>query len=448
MAAEPKGVVVSKSLSRADAPFVALTALAVAAIVWSLMVQNPFGGEPQSAAGTTTTIIDPSDTTTPDGTATTLPGDSGTTTPEVSTTLPATPLSGLAVETIAEGLAQPVFPIALPGEDVLLVVERGGRIKRIDPDTGQVESTLFLDVVNKTRANAGIEVGLLGLAFHPEFETNRRVFIYYTDLDFDAVVIEYRVNASGVADPSSEELILKVDRLATGEHRHNAGMLQFGPDGYLYIASGDNGEFSINPQDPTTLKGAILRIDVDSASPYTTPSDNPWADGSGAPETWAIGLRNPWRFAIDPVENLMYIGDVGQSTWEEVNVVPLSPVGYNFGWPELEGTMCWSPPSDCQTAGMEMPVVQVNHADGGHCSMTAGYVYRGAAIPELTGHFFFSDWCTGFIRSFRYENGAAGEVTDWGLEDLGQITSFGVDHEGELLVTTWAGNLLRIIPVR
>lgn len=432
------------NMSRANVPYLVLTALALVAIVWSLMFQDPFGGT-TPAANTTSTIAGAPTTAPPDGTATTLPD--GTSTTGAVTTLPATPLSGIALETITQGLAQPVFAAALPGEEVLLVVERGGRIKRIDAATGEVESALFLDVVNKTRANAGIEVGLLGLAFHPAFETNRRVFVYYTDLDFDAVVIEYQVNANGVVNPNSEKLVLKVDRLAQGEHRHNAGMLQFGPDGYLYVASGDNGEFSINPQDPNTLKGAILRIDVDSASPYTTPSDNPWSDGSGAPETWAIGLRNPWRFAIDPVERLIYIGDVGQSTWEEVNVVPLAPVGYNFGWPELEGTMCWSPPSGCQTDGMEMPVVQVNHS-GGHCSMTAGYVYRGAAMPELTGHFFFSDWCTGFIRSFRYENGTAGEVTDWGLEDVGQITSYGLDADGELLITTWTGSLLRIVPVR
>ncbi|MEX2419338.1 MAG: PQQ-dependent sugar dehydrogenase [Acidimicrobiia bacterium] len=437
----------STPLGRANVPYLALIALATGAIVWSLMFQDPFAGGGPSAAAATSTAGDSSGTTVPDGTATSLPDGGATTLPGASTTLPASPLSGIALETIAEGFAQPVFPIAMPGEDILLVVERGGRIKRVDADTGQVDSTLFLDVANKTRANAGIEVGLLGLAFHPDFETNRRVFIYYTDLEFDAVLIEYQVNANGVADPTSEKLVLEVDRLAEGEHRHNAGMMQFGPDGYLYIGSGDNGEFSINPQDPETLKGAILRIDVDSASPYSTPGDNPWADGSGAPETWAIGLRNPWRFAIDPVDQLMYIGDVGQSTWEEVNVVPLAPAGYNFGWPELEGTMCWSPPSGCQTDGMEMPVVQVNH-DGGHCSMTAGYVYRGPAMPELSGHFFFSDWCSGFIRSFRYENGEAGEVTDWGLEDVGQVTSFGVDADGELLVTTWTGSLMRLVPER
>jgi glucose/arabinose dehydrogenase len=331
----------------------------------------------------------------------------------------------------------------MPGEDVLLVVERGGRIKRVDPETGEVESNLFLNVVDKTRANAGIEVGLLGLAFHPDFESNRRAFIYYTDLAFDAVLMEYRVNANGFADPTSETLVLKVDRLAEGEHRHNAGMLQFGPDGYLYIGSGDNGEFSINPQDPTTLKGGILRIDVDGGTPYAVPADNPYDN-----EMWSIGLRNPWRFDIDPMEGLIYIGDVGQSTWEEINVVPLEPVGYNFGWPQLEGERCWNPPTGCQMEGMELPTVLYNHADGGHCSVTGGYVYRGAAMPELYGHYFFSDWCTGFIRSFRFENGQPGEVTDWGLEGVGQITSYGEDHDGELLLTTYGGTLYRIVPVR
>ncbi|HSM02326.1 MAG TPA: PQQ-dependent sugar dehydrogenase [Acidimicrobiia bacterium] len=436
----------SGPLDRANAPYLLLTVLAAAAMVWTLATQDPFGGSGEAAVGgaTTTTAAGGTGTTLPDGSGATFPDGPATNGP--TTTLPATPLSSIAVETLVEGLAQPVFATAMPGrEDVLLVVERGGRIKRVHPETGAVDSTLFLNVVDKTRANAGIEVGLLGLAFHPDFETNGRVFIYYTDLAFDAVVMEYRVNSSGVADPTSETLILKVDRLAEGEHRHNAGMLQFGPDGYLWIASGDNGEFSINPQDPSTLKGGILRIDVDTATPYTTPPDNPFPSGE---EMWAIGLRNPWRFDIDPIDGLIYIGDVGQSTWEEINVVPLANEGYNFGWPQMEGERCWNPATGCQMEGMELPAVAYNHADGGHCSVTGGYVYRGLEMPELYGHYFFSDWCTGFIRSFRYENGEAGEVTDWGLADVGQITSFGEDHDGELLVTTYGGTLYRIVPVR
>lgn len=434
----------SGPLGRANAPYLLLSVLAGAAIVWTLMNQDPFGGTGGVQAGETTTTTDANTgTTSPDGSGTTAPDGSGTTLPGVTTTLPGTPLGAIAVETLSEGLAQPVFAAAMPGEDVLLVVERGGRIKRVDPETGEVESNLFLNVVDKTRANAGIEVGLLGLAFHPDFESNRRVFIYYTDLAFDAVLMEYRVNANGIADPTSETLVLKVDRLAEGEHRHNAGMLQFGPDGYLYIASGDNGEFSINPQDPETLKGGILRIDVDGGTPYAIPADNPFDN-----EMWSIGLRNPWRFDIDTVEGLIYIGDVGQSTWEEINVVPLEPVGYNFGWPQMEGERCWNPATGCQMDGMELPAVLYNHADGGHCSVTGGYVYRGVAMPELYGHYFFSDWCTGIIRSFRYENGQAGEVTDWGLEGVGQITSYGEDHDGELLLTTYGGTLYRIVPVR
>ncbi|MDX1450610.1 MAG: PQQ-dependent sugar dehydrogenase, partial [Acidimicrobiia bacterium] len=336
---------------RANAPYLLITVLAGAAIVWTLMTQDPFGATAGGAVGATATTA---------ATGTTDPGEGGTTVPGgtdttqgVTTTLPGSPLAAIAVETLTEGLAQPVFAIAMPDdEDTLLVVERGGRIKRVDSTTGEVESNLFLNVVDKTRANAGIEVGLLGLAFHPDFESNRRVFIYYTDLAFDAVVMEYRVNANGIADPTSEKLILKVDRLAEGEHRHNAGMLQFGPDGYLWIASGDNGEFSINPQDPSLSKGGILRIDVDNGDPYAIPADNPYPNGS---LMWAIGLRNPWRFDIDPVDGLIYIGDVGQSTWEEINVVPLDPVGYNFGWPQMEGDRCWNPATGCQMEGMEFP---------------------------------------------------------------------------------------------
>ena len=155
-----------------------------------------------------------------------------------------------------------------------------GTIQAVDPDTGEV--TPFLDVVNKSNADKGIELGLLGMAFHPDFETNRRFWIYYTDVEHDAAVVEYLMGSNGLPDLSSENRIMEIDRLPNGL-RHNAGMMQFGPDGYLYIASGDNGQYDVNPQDPNTKKGAIMRIDVDSGDPYGTPADNPWADGSGLP---------------------------------------------------------------------------------------------------------------------------------------------------------------------
>jgi glucose/arabinose dehydrogenase len=248
------------------------------------------------------------------------------------------------------------------------------------------------------------------------------------------------------ADVSEERVVLEIEQ---PDERHNAGMLQFGPDGYLYISTGDGGAggASVNGQNPATLLAAILRIDVDGAEPYAIPSDNPFADGiEGAPEVWAYGLRNPWRFAIDPIERLMYIGDVGQESQEEIDVVPLEPVGYNFGWPSVEGSLCFFE-RDCDPADFVVPVIDYSHSEG--LSVTGGYVYRGRAIPELVGHYFYGDWFREWIRSFRYQSGEATELRDWSSDlEPGQINSFGIDGNGELLVATWEGTVVRIIPVR
>lgn len=427
-------------LSRANLPYWGAILLAGSLLVWFLMTQDPFANGTATATGSTTTIATDGSTTT----STTTDGSGTTAVTTSSIPLPDSPLQGLALETITTELTQPTFAVVAPGDDTIYVLERRGTIRTVDPDTGEVKT--FLDVVNKSNADKGIELGLLGMVFHPDFETNRRFWIYYTDVEHDAAVVEYLMGSDGLPDLSSENRIMEIDRLPNGL-RHNGGMMQFGPDGYLYIASGDNGQYDVNPQDPTTKKGAIMRIDVDTGDPYGTPADNPWADGSGAPEVWAIGFRNPWRFAIDAVENMIYISDVGQGSWEEVDAVPLEPVGYNFGWPQLEGRSCWSPATGCQTAGMTMPVVQYGHDEG--CSITGGFVYRGTQIPEVIGHYFFADWCNGWIRSFRLENGTAGEVKEWTeLGNVGQVTSFGLDADGELLIMTSGGVLARLAPVR
>lgn len=429
----------SPPFSRANIPYWLAILFAGAALVWFLTTQNPFETGSVALDGTTTT------TSTADGvTTTTVAGATTTVVTNSSVVLPDTPLQGLAVETITDQLTGPTFAVVAPGDDTIYVLERRGTIRTVDPETGEV--ALFLDVVNKSNADKGIELGLLGMAFHPDFETNRRFWIYYTDVEHDAALVEYVMGPNGLPDLSSENRIMEIDRLPNGL-RHNAGMLQFGPDGYLYIASGDNGQYDVNPQDPFTRLGVIMRIDVDSGDPYASPTDNPWADGSGAPEVWAIGFRNPWRFAIDTAENLIYIADVGQSSWEEINAVPLTPVGYNFGWPQLEGRSCWVVATGCQTSGMTMPVYQYGHDEG--CSVTGGYVYRGAQIPELNGHYFLSDWCNGWIRSFRLENGSVDEVKEWTeLGNVGQVTSFGLDADGEMLFVTSGGLLARLVPVR
>ncbi len=428
--------------SRANLPYWVATLVAGSLLVWFLMTQNPFVAATTDASGsTTTTTTIPTDGST---TSTTTAGSGTTAVTTSSIALPDSPLLGLALETITTELTGATFATVAPGDDTIYVLERRGTIQAVDPDTGEV--TPFLDVVNKSNADKGIELGLLGMVFHPDFETNRRFWIYYTDVEHDAAVVEYLMGANGLPDLSSENRIMEIDRLPNGL-RHNAGMMQFGPDGYLYIASGDNGQYDVNPQDPNTKKGAIMRIDVDSGDPYATPADNPWADGTGAPEVWAIGFRNPWRFYIDAVENIMYVADVGQSAWEEISAVTLEPVGYNFGWPQMEGRSCWSPATGCDTSDKVLPVVQYGHDEG--CSVSGGYVYRGSQIPELVGHYFFADWCNGWIRSFRLENGVAGDVKEWTeLGNVGQVTSFGLDADGELLVVTSGGLLARFVPVR
>jgi glucose/arabinose dehydrogenase len=389
------------------------------------------------AAPTTTTVAPTSTSSPPPPTTTTLP-------PPTTTTVPLDPLRGLALETIATGFERPTFVTALPGDDRLFVVEAVGRIRIVD-DGGTVLPEAFLNIRNKV-GSTSIEQGLLGLAFHPRFDENGRFFVYYTRSDDDSVVAEYRVGADpNRADETGERVILTLQQ---PDVRHNAGMLQFGPDGFLYIATGDGGAggASVNGQDPGTLLAAILRIDVDSGDPYAIPDDNPFVAGGGAPEVWAYGLRNPWRFAIDATENILYIADVGQESREEVNAVLLEPVGYNFGWPAVEGTRCFFE-RGCDPSDYVLPILDYSHDVG--LSITGGYVYRGRAIPELTGHYFYADWVREWIRSFRLEGGAPAAEQDW-TADLqpGQINSFGVDGAGELLVATWDGLLGRIVPIR
>ena len=235
---------------------------------------------------------------------------------------------------------------------------------------------------------------------------------------------------------------------------HNGGMLAFGPDGYLYIGLGDGGGADDrygNGQRPDTVLGTLLRLDIDGGDPvggvaYAIPPDNPFVDGGGAPEVWAYGLRNPWRFSFD--QDLVYVGDVGQNRWEEIDVASASEGGLNYGWPIMEGTHCFSPSSGCDTDDLHLPVAEFSHGDG--CSVTGGYVYRGAAIPELDGRYFYSDYCGGWLRSFVYENGVATDAQDH-TEQVGSltsVTSFGTDAFGELYVTTAGGDVWKLVGER
>jgi glucose/arabinose dehydrogenase len=363
-----------------------------------------------------------------------------------TTTEPSGPLLGLDVETVARTLINPVFLTAPVGDDRLFVLEKDGLIEIVTEDGVSEEPFLDLEVIVGSDA---LEQGLLGLAFHPAYESNGRFFIYYTNVDGDSRLVEYRVSADpDRADPESARVLLALDQ---PDINHNGGMLLFGPDGYLYVTLGDGGgasdEFG-NAQNLTTLLGSIIRLDVDGGDPYAVPPDNPFAgDPDASSEIWAYGLRNPWRIDIDPATGLVYIADVGQDRWEEVSVMPLASAGANFGWPIVEGFECYRAET-CNSEGMVEPVIAYPHAEG--CSVTGGFVYRGAAIPELQGHYFYGDWCGQWVRSFRYEDGAAVDEADWtnDLGQIGQVQSFGLGGDGEMYVLTQAGFVYRLVPVR
>lgn len=345
----------------------------------------------------------------------------------------------VVVETVASGLSAPVHLAAPPGDDRLFVVEQGGRIRIVDG--GQLLATPFLDISDGV--TSGGERGLLSVAFHPDYAVNGRFFVDYVDDTGATRVEEYAVTADpNVADPGSARTLLTV---AQPYQNHNGGLIAFGPDGYLWIGMGDGGSGGDpdgNGQDPTTLLGAMLRIDVDGGSPYGIPADNPFADGQGgAPEVWAIGLRNPWRWAFDA--GSLYIADVGQSMWEEVDVAAADAAGLNYGWNIMEGSHCYRSQS-CDAAGLVLPVHEYSHDEG--CSITGGHVYRGAALPELRGHYFYGDYCGGWVRSFRYDDGAATDHRSYDLGSLGNILSFGKDAAGELYVLTGTGTVFRLAP--
>lgn len=347
----------------------------------------------------------------------------------------------LATQVIADNLDLPLFAVAPAGDPRLFVVEQSGRI-RIVAD-GNVLEAPFLDLSNTV--SAGGEQGLLGLAFHPDYAENGRFFINYTDDAGDTQIVAYTVSSDpNVADPGSAQTLLSVGQPYSN---HNGGWLGFGPDGYLYIGMGDGGSRG-DPEDraqnPDELLGKILRVDVNGATTYAIPPENPFANGGGAPEIFALGARNPWRISFDG--NDIYIADVGQNAWEEINVITTADAGANLGWNIVEGPECYGADT-CDQSGFVAPVHAYSHAETGGCSVTGGYVYRGAAIPEIVGQYFFADFCNSMVQSFAYADGAAGEVTDWTaqLGQLGAITSFGQDSAGELYITTTEGGLYRLV---
>jgi glucose/arabinose dehydrogenase len=351
----------------------------------------------------------------------------------------------VALQLVASGLTFPLHLTAPDGDTRLFIVERGGTI-RIVKD-GSLLPSPFLDISGQV--STGGEQGLLGLAFHPLYATNGRFIVHYTNLAGDTRVSEFRVSPDpDVADAASEVSILAEDQPFTN---HNGGQVLFGPDGYLYITLGDGGS-SGDPggrgQSLADLFGSILRVEPLEGGGYAVPPDNPFVSTAGArPEIWSYGLRNPWRVAFDPANGDLYIADVGERQWEEVDVSPAADGagrGLNFGWSIMEGPECFQD-SSCDQDAFELPILSYDHSDG--CSITGGFVYRGAAIPALQGHYLYSDFCRGWVRSLRFEDGSAVDQFQWpALAPGGGVPSFGRDATGELYVMSTSGSVFKIVP--
>jgi glucose/arabinose dehydrogenase len=372
-------------------------------------------------------------------TGSTSPGGGGATTPVAPPSAGPTPSepdladARIRLVPVAE-LEQPVALAVRAGDDALYVAEKVGRVVAISPAS---DPRVVLDLTN--RVSLGSEQGLLGLAFSPN---GRYLYVDFTDTEGDTHVAEFAFDDDG-ADPASERQVLFVEQPFSN---HNGGALAFGTDGYLYVALGDGGSAGDpmgNAQSLSTLLGKLLRISPrpSAGEPYAIPADNPFVGREGArPEIWAYGLRNPWRFSFDAATGDLWIGDVGQSGWEEIDLEPAgSDGGSNFGWDRLEGT---HPFEGGSAPGSIPPVFEYANGDGS-CAVTGGYVYRGALIPALSGAYVFADYCRGRLEAFVLRNGRATKARMLGPR-VEALASFGEDARGELYVLSLAGTVSRI----
>ena len=340
----------------------------------------------------------------------------------------------LAVRLVTDQVEEPTsISHAGDGSGRLFFLERRGRIRVIQE--GLLQAEPFLDIVDSVEST-GLEQGLLGLAFHPRFPEDRRLFIDYVDKAGDVVIAGYQVTPDlKQVDGSSAKNLLTVEQFFMD---HKGGQLAFGPDGYLYIGVGEGGLGQDPP--PDLLLGKVLRLDVDSGDPYAIPADNPFVDEPGyRPETWLTGLRNPWRFSFDRLTGDMYIGENGENLYEEINFVPAgSPGGLDFGWRTLEGTHCFESET-CDSTGFTPPLVEYGH--GLDCSVQGGYVYRGSAYPSLEGVYLFGDYCSGKIWGLR-----PNMEPDLLADTILNISSFGEDEAGELYIADlFQGNIYRVV---
>jgi glucose/arabinose dehydrogenase len=339
------------------------------------------------------------------------------------------------LEVFARKLSKPVYLIHAPGDppDRLFVVEQDGRIRILK--NGVAAEKPFLDVTALV-SRGHTEQGLLGLAFHPRFAENGRFFICYTDRKGKPTVTEFKVDKKtpDVVSGKSGKVLFALDHPYSN---HNGGHLEFGPDGKLYVGTGDGGAANDphgNGQNPKSLLAKMLRLDVDAGGP---------------PAIVAVGLRNPWRYHFDRQTGDLYIADVGQNLWEWVHVVKNGTLdGKNFGWNIKEGDHCFQS-RRCKEEGLHRPVVEYSHGEG--CSMTGGMVYRGKKIPALQGHYFYADYCTGLLKGFTWKNGKVENHWDWKPvldpdSKLAQVSSFGADGDGELYILSLGGTIYRLVP--
>ncbi|GAB4372425.1 MAG: PQQ-dependent sugar dehydrogenase [Acidobacteriota bacterium] len=420
-----------------------------------------------------------------------VPAATAQTSPFDCSGVPETTGTAVQAATVITGVSdRPLYVTAPPGDrDRLFIVGQDGVIHLWKRGNAPTQLGVFLDISSRVLTTFN-EQGLLGLAFAPDYDTSGEFFVNYTAGTFFnsfTVVARYRVSASDpdVADPTEERLLT----IPQPEANHNGGQVFFGPDGYLYVATGDGGGGGDqhgtcgNGQDPGTLLGKLLRIDVRGVSgeppggdcggigAYAIPADNPFVGQAGScDEIWSTGLRNPWRSAFDADNGDLYIADVGQDCWEEVDWSPAvsgtgAGAGVNWGWRQMEGMHCFDgnsascdPPgvscpgvADCNDPLLTLPVHEESHA-AGSCSITGGYVYRGCRLPALRGRYFYGDFCAGYVRSFRISGGQAVDPVDWTEELLGPATtlashtSFGEDAEGELYLVARDGDILKILP--
>jgi len=368
-------------------------------------------------------------------------------------------LCGFGQEARAQFTLQRAFPelsftrpvdLQHPGDgtDRLFVVEQRGVIDVFTNDPEVAQKEIFLDIQDRVD-DSDNEEGLLGLAFHPDYENNGYFYVNYTSTDPDrSRISRFRVMESNpnAADPNSELIVMEIEDFFSN---HNAGQLCFGPvDRYFYVTTGDGGSggdpFN-NGQNLESLLGKILRIDVDRADSglnYAIPPTNPFENNQQGhrEEIYAYGLRNPWRISFDTATGWLWAADVGQDLWEEIDIIQ---GGKNYGWRIMEGNHCYNPPFDCDTTGLTMPIWEYSHSLG--ISVTGGYVYRGPGVPELTGKYIYGDWGSGRIWSLEYD-GVNPPVNSQLLDTSLQISSFGLDKKNELYICAFDGKIYRFTP--